>query len=50
MSGRASVVAGSFSNRLQAEVSTHLPDTVAAAAQSRMTAPGSGGDDDDETA
>jgi uncharacterized protein len=50
MSGKASVVAGSFSNRLQAEVSTHLPDTVAAAAQSRMTAPGSGGDDDDETA
>jgi short-subunit dehydrogenase len=46
MSGRASVVAGSFSNRVQAEVSTHLPDTVAAAAQSRMTAPGSGHDDD----
>ena len=46
MSGRASVVAGSFSNRVQAEVSTHLPDTAAAAAQSRMTAPGSGGDDE----
>jgi len=41
MAGRASVVAGSFSNRLQAEISTHLPDTVAAAAMSRMTAPGS---------
>jgi uncharacterized protein len=42
MAGKASVVAGSLTNRLQAEVSTHLPDTVAAAAQSRMTAPGSG--------
>jgi short-subunit dehydrogenase len=42
MSGKASVVASSFSNRLQAEVSTHLPDTAAAATQSRMTAPGSG--------
>jgi len=39
MAGKASVVAGSFSNRVQAEVSTHLPDTIAAAAQSRMTAP-----------
>jgi len=42
MAGKASVVAGSLANRLQAEVSTHLPDTVAAAAQARMTAPGSG--------
>jgi short-subunit dehydrogenase len=45
MAGKASVVAGSFTNRLQAEVSTHLPDTVAAAAQSRMTAPGSASSD-----
>ncbi len=42
MAGRASVVAGSLRNRIQAEVSTHLPDVVAAAAQSRLTAPGSG--------
>ena len=41
MAGKASVVAGSLKNRAQAEVSTHLPDTIAAAAQARMTQPGS---------
>jgi short-subunit dehydrogenase len=39
MSGRSSVVAGSFSNRIQAELGTHLPDALAAPLLARMTKP-----------
>jgi short-subunit dehydrogenase len=39
MKGRSSVVAGSFSNRLQAEIGTHLPDAIAAPILARMTKP-----------
>jgi short-subunit dehydrogenase len=39
MAGRASVVAGSFRNRLQAELGTHLPDALAAPLLARMTRP-----------
>jgi short-subunit dehydrogenase len=39
MAGRSSVVAGSFSNRLQAELGTHLPDALAAPILARMTKP-----------
>lgn len=39
MAGRASVVAGSFKNRLQAELGTHLPDALAAPIMARMTKP-----------
>src|SRR3954451_8592077 len=37
--GKASVVAGSFSNRIQAELGTHLPDALAAPLMARMTKP-----------
>jgi short-subunit dehydrogenase len=39
MSGSSSVVAGSFKNRLQAELGTHLPDALAAPIMARMTKP-----------
>jgi uncharacterized protein len=39
MAGRASVVAGSFMNRVQAELGTHLPDALAAPLLARMTKP-----------
>src|SRR4051812_33560830 len=39
MSGKSSVVAGSFKNRLQAEIGTHLPDALAAPLLARMTKP-----------
>lgn len=39
MAGRSSVVAGSVSNRLQAELGTHLPDVLAAPIMARMTKP-----------
>jgi len=39
MAGRSSVVAGSFSNRVQAELGTHLPDALAAPILARMTKP-----------
>ncbi|MEX0427756.1 SDR family NAD(P)-dependent oxidoreductase [Nocardioides sp. DS6] len=39
MAGKASVVAGSFKNRLQAELGTHLPDALAAPIMARMTKP-----------
>jgi uncharacterized protein len=39
--GRASVVAGSFWNRLQMEAARHLPDRVRAAFAARQTKPGS---------
>jgi len=39
MAGRASVVAGSFKNRLQAELGTHLPDALAAPLMARLTKP-----------
>ena len=39
MKGRSSVVAGSFKNRLQAELGTHLPDALAAPILARMTKP-----------
>jgi uncharacterized protein len=39
MAGKASVVAGSFKNRLQAEIGTHLPDALAAPILARMTKP-----------
>lgn len=39
MAGRSSVVAGSFKNRLQAELGTHLPDALAAPIMARMTKP-----------
>jgi uncharacterized protein len=39
MAGRASVVAGSFRNRIQAEVATHLPDGLAAPIFARMAKP-----------
>jgi short-subunit dehydrogenase len=39
MAGRSSVVAGSFKNRLQAELATHLPDALAAPILARMTKP-----------
>jgi uncharacterized protein len=44
MAGKASVVAGSLKNRVQAELGTHAPDTVAAAVMARMTEPGSASD------
>lgn len=37
--GRSSIVAGSFRNRLQAELGTHLPDALAAPLMARMTRP-----------
>jgi len=39
MAGKPSVVAGSFKNRLQAELGTHLPDALAAPIMARMTKP-----------
>lgn len=39
MAGKASVVAGSFMNRVQAELGTHLPDALAAPILARMTKP-----------
>ena len=39
LAGRASVVAGAFKNRLQAELGTHLPDALAAPIFARMTKP-----------
>lgn len=39
MAGKASVVAGSFKNRLQAELGTHLPDALTAPILARMTKP-----------
>jgi short-subunit dehydrogenase len=39
MAGKASVVAGSVTNRIQAELGTHLPDALAAPIMSRMTKP-----------
>lgn len=39
MSGRSSVVAGSFKNRLQAEIGTHLPDALAAPILARLVKP-----------
>lgn len=39
MAGKSSVVAGSFKNRLQAELGTHLPDALAAPILARMTKP-----------
>jgi hypothetical protein len=42
LAGRSSVVAGSFVNRLQAELGTHLPDALAAPILARMVRPDSG--------
>jgi hypothetical protein len=39
MAGRSSVVAGSFRNRIQAEVATHLPDALTSPILGRMTRP-----------
>jgi short-subunit dehydrogenase len=39
MAGKSSVVAGSFKNRIQAELGTHLPDVLAAPIAARMTKP-----------
>ena len=39
LAGRSSVVAGSFKNRIQAELGTHLPDALAAPIFARMTKP-----------
>jgi len=39
MAGRSSVVPGSFKNRLQAELGTHLPDALAAPLMARLTKP-----------
>jgi short-subunit dehydrogenase len=39
MAGKASVVAGSFMNRVQAELGTHLPDALANPIFARMTKP-----------
>ena len=39
LDGRSSVVAGSFLNRLQAELGTHLPDALAAPILARMVRP-----------
>ncbi len=41
MAGKPHVVAGSFKNRVQAEVSTHLPDRVGSKLQERLAKPGS---------
>jgi short-subunit dehydrogenase len=39
MAGKSSVVAGSFKNRIQAELATHLPDVLAAPILARMAKP-----------
>lgn len=39
MAGKASVVAGSFKNRIQAELGTHLPDALATPLLARLTKP-----------
>lgn len=39
MAGRSSIVAGSFKNRIQVELGTHLPDALAAPLLARMTKP-----------
>lgn len=39
MAGKASVVAGSVKNKVQAELGTHLPDALAAPLAARMTKP-----------
>ena len=39
LAGKASVVAGSFKNRIQAELGTHLPDAIANPIFARMTKP-----------
>jgi short-subunit dehydrogenase len=39
MAGKSSVVSGSFKNRIQAELGTHLPDALAAPLLARMTKP-----------
>ncbi|WP_166389715.1 SDR family NAD(P)-dependent oxidoreductase [Nocardioides ochotonae] len=39
MAGRSSVVPGSFKNRLQAEIGTHLPDALATPLLARLTKP-----------
>jgi short-subunit dehydrogenase len=41
MAGKPHVVAGSIKNRVQAEVSTHLPDRVGSKLQERLAKPGS---------
>jgi uncharacterized protein len=41
MAGKPHVVAGSFKNRVQAEVSAHLPDRVGSKIQERLAKPGS---------
>ncbi|MCW2783967.1 MAG: oxidoreductase [Marmoricola sp.] len=42
MAGKPHVVAGSFSNKIQATTATHLPDQVTSKKQAKMTKPGSG--------
>jgi short-subunit dehydrogenase len=39
--GKSHVVAGSFSNKVQANAATHLPDSVTSKMQAKMTKPGS---------
>jgi short-subunit dehydrogenase len=39
LAGKSSVVAGSFKNRLQVEIATHLPDALAAPILARMAKP-----------
>jgi short-subunit dehydrogenase len=39
MAGKSSVVAGSFMNRIQTEIGTHLPDALTAPILARMTKP-----------
>ncbi|MCD4523548.1 SDR family oxidoreductase [Nocardioides sp. cx-173] len=39
LKGRSSVVGGSFANRVQAELGTHLPDALATPLMARMTKP-----------
>jgi short-subunit dehydrogenase len=46
MAGKPHVVAGALKNKVQAEVATHLPDQLGAAAMGRMAKPGSGSEQD----
>jgi short-subunit dehydrogenase len=39
MDGRSSVITGSFRNRLEANLATHLPDALAAPLLARLTRP-----------
>ena len=48
MAGKPHVVAGALKNKVQAEVATHLPDQLGAAAMGRMAEPGGGSDQDDD--